>query len=130
MTLRGTTDDNSGTFSRENRDGAGAHQMKLQRKGVLVILLLLLAGFAFRTWLILTLPGQYDGDPHRQDGYVYDTLAWNLVQGRGFDLNHTSAWVLGQCPPCDPTPLRTPGYPLFVATFFVLFGHLYLPVYF
>lgn len=91
-------------------------------------IVLIFVAFAFRVWLIEALPGSYNGSPHRQDGYQYDSLAWNWVQGYGFALNHESAFEFDKCPPCQPTILRTPGYPLFLAFFFKFFGRNYMIV--
>jgi hypothetical protein len=89
---------------------------------------LLLIGFAFRLGLILALPGSYDGDPNRQDAYVYDSLATNLLRGFGYAINRESVVSFQNCPPCVPVFYPTPGYPLFLASLYVLFGKNYFVV--
>lgn len=61
----------------------GSIMQRQTRHNVLIILLLLVA-FLFRVILILTVPGSYDGSPHRQDGYAYDSLTCHLLSGYGF----------------------------------------------
>jgi 4-amino-4-deoxy-L-arabinose transferase-like glycosyltransferase len=109
---------------------AGRHSIRRRRQtryGVLVVLLLS-AAFLSRVALILTVPGSYDGSPHRQDGYVYDSLAWHLLTGKGFAVNRASVLSVGDCPPCEPITYPLPGYPLFLAGLYALFGRNYLVV--
>jgi len=70
------------------------------------VLLALLAGAALRLFFILVYP-EYDGDTG-----VYGTIAKNLL------LNH--AYALDK--PFHPTLIRLPGYPLFLALIFKVFG--------
>ena len=70
------------------------------------VLLALLAGAALRCFFILVYP-EYDGDTG-----VYGTIAKNIL------LNH--AYALDK--PFHLTLIRLPGYPLFFALIFKLFG--------
>ena len=74
------------------------------------------------------MPGSYDGSPLRQDGYAYDSLAWHLLSDYGFSVNRTSTLSFGDCPPCEPVTYPLPGYPLFLAGLYALFGRNYLVV--
>ena len=105
----------------------GSIMQRQIRHNVLIILLLLVV-FLFRVILILTVPGSYDGSPHRQDGYAYDSLAWHLLSGYGFSVNRASTLSLGDCPPCEPVTYPLPGYPSFLAGLYALFGRNYLVV--
>ena len=51
------------------------------------------------------------------DEVQYDTIAYNVA------YNHSYSMILG-----IPTPLRPPGYPLFLAVIYTIFGHSYLAV--
>jgi 4-amino-4-deoxy-L-arabinose transferase-like glycosyltransferase len=65
-----------------------------------------------------------------RDGLSYDTIARNVVSGVGYRDN-TGEWP-GEPPYADPSAptLRwLPGYPLFVAGVYRLFGHSYRAVY-
>src|SRR5262249_25626622 len=83
---------------------------------------------AFPVWMVIGLPGSYDGNPNRQDSYQYDSLGWNLVQGFGFAVNRGSVLVFGNCPPCEPVTYPLPGYPAFLAVIYAIFGRDYLVV--
>lgn len=48
------------------------------------------------------------------DSYQYDRLAQNLLKYHRFSLDES--------PPLSPNHSRTPGYPIFIATFYGLFG--------
>lgn len=50
-----------------------------------------------------------------------DAVGWNLAQGNGFTASSSEPFV--------PAIFRTPGYPLFLAGIYSLFGHFYMPVY-
>lgn len=45
----------------------------------------------------------------------YDILARNIVAGNGLSLRNA--------PPYEPSAIRTPGYPLFLAAFYFIFGN-------
>jgi 4-amino-4-deoxy-L-arabinose transferase-like glycosyltransferase len=101
---------------------------RLQTRYNALVVLLLSVAFLYRVVLILTVPGSYDGSPHRQDGYVYDSVAWHLLTGKGFAVNRASVLSVGDCPPCEPITYPLPGYPLFLAGLYALFGRNYLAV--
>ncbi|MCL5935492.1 MAG: hypothetical protein M1543_03250 [Firmicutes bacterium] len=62
----------------------------------------------------LSYPHFFKVPPVANDAVQYDTLGWNLAQGKGYlDEN-------GQ-----PSIWRTPGYPVFLAGLYWLFGHNY-----
>jgi len=50
------------------------------------------------------------------DGKDYDALGWSLANGSGYELNQA------------PNTSRPPGYPLFLAAVYVLFGHSHAAV--
>lgn len=56
--------------------------------------------------------------PIVNDAAIYDTTAWNLIQGKGYVMQ-----------PGLPFAGREPGYPLFLALIYFLFGHNYTAVY-
>ena len=70
------------------------------------VLLALMAGFALRLFFILVYP-EYDGDTG-----VYGTIAKNMI------VNH--AYALDK--PFHLTLIRLPGYPMFLAMIFKVFG--------
>ena len=45
------------------------------------------------------------------DGKDYDALGWSLATGSGYEINHA------------PNTFRPPGYPMFLAAVYALFGH-------
>lgn len=49
------------------------------------------------------------------DARVYRRLALNMLEGRVYSVN--------EGPPLAPTLIRVPGYPLFLASIYVAFGH-------
>jgi hypothetical protein len=53
----------------------------------------------------------------REDAVAYDTIGWNLVQGKGFALKEG-----------EPTALRGPIYPAFLAIVYFFSGHNYQAV--
>lgn len=55
------------------------------------------------------------------DTPFYDRVGWNIAQGNGFSMSEE--------PPYEPYFKKPLGYPLFLAFFYVLFGHHFLPVY-
>ena len=78
----------------------------LRRKGVLSLILALAAGFALRiTWAVSY--QEFDGD-----SLTYATLAKNLLVHHAYALDN----------PFQLTLIRMPGYPLFMAAVFSIFG--------
>lgn len=59
--------------------------------------------------------------PPINDGLWNDATGWNLAQGNGFTASNSEPFV--------PAIFRPPGYPLFLAGIYSLFGHFYMPVY-
>ena len=58
--------------------------------------------------------------PHpldRGDTVDYDTIGWNIAQGRGFSLSAKA--------PFAPTMFREPVYPYFLGAVYRIFGHSY-----
>ena len=84
--------------------------MLLRRKGIIVCVVLLLAGFAFRFYLAHFLPND---EPN--DGKVYAQMARNLLEQHVY--SHATE------PPYEPSLIRLPGYPLFLAAIYSGFGH-------
>lgn len=84
--------------------------MSNRRKGILVYALLLLAAFSFRASVARLLPND---DPF--DGKLYAQIARNVLEQHSF--SHASE------PPYDPSLIRLPGYPLFLAGIYTFFGH-------
>jgi hypothetical protein len=84
--------------------------MLLGRKGTLVYAVLLLAAFSFRFYLATFLPND---EPN--DGKVYAQMARNLLEQHVY--SHATE------PPYEPSLIRLPGYPLFLAAIYSIFGH-------
>jgi 4-amino-4-deoxy-L-arabinose transferase-like glycosyltransferase len=84
--------------------------MLKQRKTWLVVLGLLLLALVFRIAIAHFLPND---DP--DDGRVYAQLARNVLEQHVYSLDTE--------PPYQPTLIRLPGYPLFLAGIYSLFGH-------
>jgi hypothetical protein len=80
-----------------------------KRNGIIVYALLLVAAFSFRVVLTRLLPNE---EP--VDSQVYGQLARNLIEHRVYSP------VLE--PPYAPSVIRLPGYPLFLAGVYSLFG--------
>lgn len=72
--------------------------------------LLLLIGLSFRLFVALRLPND---EP--DDGRVYSQIARNILEQHVYSIE-TQA-------PYTPTLIRLPGYPLFVAAIYSVFGH-------
>jgi len=72
--------------------------------------LLLLIAFSFRLFIALRLPND---EP--DDGRVYSLLARNVLEQHVYSI--------ASQPPYDPTLIRLPGYPLFLASIYAIFGH-------
>jgi 4-amino-4-deoxy-L-arabinose transferase-like glycosyltransferase len=55
------------------------------------------------------------------DEWQYEILGWNIAAGHGYSLSFDA--------PYEPTFLREPGYPLFIALLYKVFGRKYLFIY-
>ena len=84
--------------------------MANKRKGMLVFALLLLAAFSFRVAVARLLSTD---EPF--DGKVYAQIARNVLEQHSY--SHATE------PPYDPSLIRLPGYPLFIASVYSVFGH-------
>src|SRR6267378_2236019 len=84
--------------------------MANQRNGILVYALLLTAAFFFRVAVARLLPNDVPFD-----GKVYAQIAKNVLERHSY--SHATE------PPYDPSLIRLPGYPLFVAGVYSVFGH-------
>lgn len=84
--------------------------MAKKRNELLVYALLLLAAFSFRAALARLLPND---EP--LDGKVYSQIARNVLEQQIY--SHATE------PPFEPSLIRLPGYPLFIAGVYSLFGH-------
>jgi hypothetical protein len=84
--------------------------MSNKRNGILVYALLLMAAFSFRVAVARLLPND---EP--LDGKVYAQIARNLLE------QHTYSHAPE--PPYEPSIIRLPGYPLFIAGIYSIFGH-------
>lgn len=72
--------------------------------------LLLLVAFGFRLFVALRLPND---EP--DDGRVYAQIARNMLEQHVYSIENQA--------PYTPTLIRLPGYPLFVAAIYSVFGH-------
>jgi 4-amino-4-deoxy-L-arabinose transferase-like glycosyltransferase len=71
-----------------------------------------------------------DAIVHWRDGLSYDNIARNLISGVGY-WDTTGEWP-GEPPfadPSAPTVRWIPGYPLFIAGVYLIFGESYRTVY-
>ncbi|MFN2491472.1 MAG: ArnT family glycosyltransferase [Pyrinomonadaceae bacterium] len=84
--------------------------MLVKRNRITIYALLLTAAFSFRLAVALFLPND---EPF--DGHVYSQFAHNLLEHRGY--SHAAE------PPYEPSLIRLPGYPLFLAGIYSIFGH-------
>lgn len=80
------------------------------KKYVTAAALLTLAGLGFRLFLALHLPSD---EP--DDGRLYARIATNILEHRSYSIETEE--------PYSPTLIRVPGYPLFLAGIYALFGH-------
>jgi hypothetical protein len=85
--------------------------MFIQRKALLVYVLLLLTAFSFRFYLATFFPND---EPN--DGKIYAQIARNILEQRVY--SHATE------PPYEPSLIRLPGYPLFLASIYSISGHL------
>ena len=98
----------------------GKTRTKSDRRGWTVIrdhprqfaayVLLLLVALSFRLFIALRLPND---EP--DDARIYSQIALNVLEQHVY--SHASQ------PPYDPTIIRLPGYPLFLAAIYTSFGH-------
>src|SRR5438128_8666200 len=79
------------------------------RRGVAIAVLLTLGALGFRLFLALRFPNDDD-----DDGRFYSQLARNLLEHRGYSGEEEEPYV--------PTYVRVPGYPLFLAGVYTVFG--------
>src|SRR5205809_2046823 len=84
--------------------------MSNKRRSWLVYGLLLVAAFCFRVAIARFLPND-----NPDDGRVYAQLARNLLEQHVYSDAAEA--------PYNPTLIRLPGYPLFLAGVYALFGH-------
>lgn len=81
-----------------------------RRNGLFVYALLLIAALSFRVAVARFLPNDTP-----DDGKVYAQIARNVLEQHVYSAETE--------PPFTPTLIRLPGYPLFVAAVYSLFGH-------
>lgn len=74
------------------------------------MVLITLAGLGFRLFIALHLPND-----EADDGRLYAQLARNILEHRSYSIETEE--------PYPPTYIRVPGYPLFLAGIYSLFGH-------
>src|ERR1700686_69072 len=84
--------------------------MSNKRNGMLTFALLLTAAFCFRGVVAPFLPNDAPFD-----GKVYTQIARNVLERHVYS-HATEA-------PFDPSLIRLPGYPLFLAGIYSIFGH-------
>jgi len=94
----------------KKRNGQGEHKPGGKRNGLLVYALLLAVAFSFRVAIARLLPNDSP-----DDGKVYAQIATNVLERHVY--SHASE------PPYDPSLIRLPGYPLFLAGIYSVFGH-------
>ena len=92
-------------FSRMNADFIRLNS----RKSAAYVLLFLIA-FSFRVFIALRLPND---EP--DDGRLYAQLARNVLEQHVYSIESQA--------PYNPTLIRLPGYPLFLASIYAVFGH-------
>src|ERR1700752_404892 len=80
----------------------------MKRRWLIYVVLILLA-LSFRLFIALRLPND---EP--DDGRVYSQIARNIIEQHVY--SHASE------PPYDPSLIRLPGYPLFLAVIYKIFG--------
>src|SRR6266496_3500047 len=82
----------------------------LTLKSTWIAILILLLAFGFRFFVARRL-----ANDEPDDGRVYAQIARNIVEQHVYSHEHE--------PPFDPSIIRLPGYPLFLAGIYSLFGH-------
>lgn len=76
----------------------------------------------FQTPLSYPIPEHWDPlSKFTHNPLIYDIPAWNLVQGNGY------SWDAN--PPYPRGNFKTPGYPMFLALIYSMFGHRLFPVF-
>lgn len=80
------------------------------KKYVVIAMLLTIGGLGFRLFLALGLPNDAP-----DDGRLYARIAINILEHRSYSIESEE--------PFSPTYIRVPGYPLFLAAVYSLFGH-------
>src|SRR5262249_20597934 len=83
---------------------------RAMRRFVVVAVLVTAAGLGFRLFLALRLPND---EP--DDGRLYARIATNVLEHRSYSIETED--------PYSPTFIRVPGYPLFLAGVYAVFGH-------
>jgi len=84
--------------------------MLSKRNGMLTFALLLTAAFCFRVSVARLLPNDEPGD-----GKIYSQMARNVLEQHVYSHEKKA--------PYDPSLIRLPGYPLFLAGIYAVFGH-------
>lgn len=80
------------------------------KRYIIIAVFLTLAGLGFRLYLALRLPND---EP--DDGRLYARIAMNVIAHRSYSIETEE--------PYSPTYIRVPGYPLFLAAVYSVFGH-------
>jgi hypothetical protein len=80
------------------------------KKYVAALILITLVGLGFRLFIALRLPNDAP-----DDGRLYSQIARNVLEHRSYSIETED--------PYPPTYIRVPGYPLFLAGVYSLFGH-------
>src|SRR5262249_212618 len=83
--------------------------MSQMKKALPIVIVLLLAGLAFRLFLAIHLPTD-----EADDGRLYARMATNLLDHHSYSVEIAE--------PFEPTYIRMPGYPLFIAGCYLAFG--------
>src|SRR5690348_799347 len=76
----------------------------------LIYAFLILLALSFRLFVAIRLPND---EP--DDGRVYSQIARNILEQHVYSIESQ--------PPYTPTLIRLPGYPLFIAAIYSVFGH-------
>ncbi|HSS21887.1 MAG TPA: glycosyltransferase family 39 protein [Pyrinomonadaceae bacterium] len=90
--------------------GKRAEKQNPRQSGIVVFVVLLMLAFSLRVAIVRTLPNDAP-----DDGLVYDQMARNLVEQHVY--SHDTE------PPYQPSLIRMPGYSLFLAGVYKVFGH-------
>ncbi len=88
----------------------GEHRKSTKRDGLVVYVVLLVIAFSFRVAVARFLPNDAP-----DDGKVYAQIARNVLEQHVYSHEAEA--------PFAPTLIRLPGYPLFVAGVYSIFGH-------
>ncbi len=83
---------------------------RLMKRYIAAAVLLTIIGLGFRLFIALRLPND---EP--DDGRLYTRIALNILDQRKYSIETEE--------PYTPTYIRVPGYPLFLAGIYALFGH-------